>query len=80
MTFLAEWGDKSQIATIALGAARDWRGVIFGAILGHALCTGIAILGGRVMSSRISERQVLLASGVLFLWFCVGLADHEPEP
>ena len=27
MTFLAEWGDRSQIATIALAAAKDLLGV-----------------------------------------------------
>jgi putative Ca2+/H+ antiporter (TMEM165/GDT1 family) len=34
MTFLAEWGDRSQIATIALGANQDPIAVSIGAILG----------------------------------------------
>ena len=33
MTFLAEWGDRSQIATIALAAAKDPYGVVAGGVV-----------------------------------------------
>ena len=69
MTFLAEWGDRSQIATIALAAQKDPVGVTVGGILGHAICTGIAVLGGKIMAARISERNVSFTGGVLFLIF-----------
>lgn len=39
MTFLAEWGDRSQIATIALGASYSLIMVTIGACLGHFVCT-----------------------------------------
>lgn len=71
LTFLAEWGDRSQIATIALAAAKDPYGVNAGAILGHSLCTGGAVLGGRLMAARIEERTVTGLSGVIFLCFGV---------
>jgi len=71
LTFLAEWGDRSQIATIALAAAKDPFGVTLGGILGHSFCTGLAVVGGRMIAARISERQVLLCGGVLFLLFAV---------
>jgi len=40
MTFLEEWGDRSQIATIALAASYNLFLVTAGGLLGHFLCTG----------------------------------------
>lgn len=71
LTFLAEWGDRSQIATIALAAAKDPIGVTAGGILGHSMCTGLAVVGGKVLAGRISERNVLIVGGLLFLAFAV---------
>ena len=71
LTFLAEWGDRSQIATIALASAKDPIGVTLGGILGHGMCTGLAVLGGRLLATRISERTVAIAGGALFLVFAV---------
>lgn len=69
LTFLAEWGDRSQIATIALAAAKDPVGVTIGGCLGHSICTGMAILGGRMLASRISEKSVAFYGGLTFLVF-----------
>lgn len=69
LTFLAEWGDRSQIATIALAAARDPYAVTIGGILGHAICTGAAVLGGSIISERVSMRTVSVIGGSLFLLF-----------
>mmetsp|Transcript_9946 Transcript_9946/g.27812 ORF Transcript_9946/g.27812 Transcript_9946/m.27812 type:complete len:257 (-) Transcript_9946:91-861(-) len=71
LTFLAEWGDRSQIATIALAAAKDPLGVTLGGIVGHSCCTSLAVLGGRVIATRISERVVLGMGGSLFIAFAV---------
>lgn len=69
LTFVAEWGDRSQIATIALAAAKDPYGVTFGACFGHSLCTGMAVVGGRMLASKISERTVSFWGGIIFLAF-----------
>lgn len=69
LTFVAEWGDRSQIATIALAAAKNPYGVTVGGCLGHSLCTGLAVLGGRMLAARISEKTVSQWGGVLFLIF-----------
>jgi putative Ca2+/H+ antiporter (TMEM165/GDT1 family) len=69
ITFLAEWGDRSQIATIGLAASSDPVGVTIGGIVGHAVCTGAAVIGGRHMAEHISERAVAIAGGVLFCLF-----------
>jgi putative Ca2+/H+ antiporter (TMEM165/GDT1 family) len=69
LTFLAEWGDRSQIATIALAAHRNLHGVVLGATFGHLLCTGLAVVGGRLVAHKIPERFIALCGGVLFLIF-----------
>lgn len=71
LTFLAEWGDRTQIATIALAAGNNPVGVTTGAILGHAICAGIAVIGGRMLAGRISERTLTFVGGGLFLIFGV---------
>lgn len=69
ITFFGEWGDKSQIATIGLAADANPVGVVLGGILGQALCTSAAVLGGKGLASQISEKMVALSSGLLFLAF-----------
>lgn len=69
LIFVAEWGDRSMLATIALGAVQSPLGVAGGAIVGHAVATLIAVIGGAVLSKHISERTVAFLSGVLFLVF-----------
>lgn len=69
LTFLGEWGDRSQIATIAMAAGSDYWWVIIGTVLGHSLCTALAVLGGRLLASKISVKQVTLGGGLLFLIF-----------
>jgi len=69
LTFIAEWGDRTQIATIALAASNNWLGVTIGAILGHGICSAIAVLGGRMIAGRISERAITAIGGSLFLLF-----------
>ncbi|XP_076321133.1 putative divalent cation/proton antiporter TMEM165 isoform X2 [Tachypleus tridentatus] len=56
MTFLAEWGDRSQLTTIILAAREDAVGVTLGATVGHAICTLLAVLGGRIIAQKISVR------------------------
>ncbi|KAG1836032.1 hypothetical protein DFJ58DRAFT_191459 [Suillus subalutaceus] len=71
LTFLGEWGDRSQIATIVLGAAHNVYLVALGTVLGHACCTALAVVGGRYVSSKISVKHVTLGGAVLFLIFGV---------
>ena len=41
-----------------LAASIDMVGVSLGGILGHAICTGVAVLGGRQMAAHIREKTV----------------------
>lgn len=69
LTFMAEWGDRTQIATIALAAGNNPIGVTVGAILGHSICALIAVSCGKMLAGKISERQLTLIGGCLFLIF-----------
>ncbi|GAX43002.1 hypothetical protein NIES4075_40110 [Tolypothrix sp. NIES-4075] len=71
LTFMAEWGDRTQFATIALAASKNAFGVTLGAILGHSICAVIAVSCGRLIAGRISERQLTLIGGCLFIVFGV---------
>jgi hypothetical protein len=147
LTFLAEWGDRSQIATIALAAAKDpfggmhppaadpplllflrvttlccgchsvplkhlrrstlghtvlirshtpcglssglpssspacllcYAAVTLGGIIGHSLCTGLAVIGGRLLASRLSEKTVAFSGGILFFLFAIHSLFTGPE-
>ncbi|TDL21206.1 UPF0016-domain-containing protein [Rickenella mellea] len=69
LTFLGEWGDRSQIATIALGAAHNIYIVTLGTVLGHSCCTALAVIGGRYVSTKISVKHVTLGGSILFIVF-----------
>lgn len=69
MTFLAEWGDRSQITTIVLGTTNDPYGVTAGGCLGHFICTGCACIGGRMIAQKISIRNITLLGGIVFILF-----------
>jgi Ca2+/H+ antiporter, TMEM165/GDT1 family len=71
LTFLAEWGDRTQITTIGLAASQNTLGVTTGAILGHTICALIAVIGGRLVAGKISERLITAIGGALFLVFAV---------
>ena len=78
MTFLAEWGDRSQFATIALAASENVYSVISAGIIGHGICTGIAVLGGRMIAQKISVRTVTAIGGIVFLGFAVTALILDP--
>jgi len=71
LTFLGEWGDRSQIATIALGATHNVYLVTLGTVIGHSACTGLAVIAGRYISTKISVKHVTLGGAALFLIFGV---------
>lgn len=77
LTFLAEWGDRSQIATITLATSLNAYGVTLGAIIGHAICTGTAVLGGQLLALKISQRTVAFSGAALFLIFAVNNLLHS---
>ena len=71
LTFVAEWGDRTQIATITLAAAHHPGAVVVGAVLGHAVCAAIATNCGRWLCGRVSEHTLTALGGGLFLLFAM---------
>jgi putative Ca2+/H+ antiporter (TMEM165/GDT1 family) len=69
LTFVAEGGDRTQLATITLASANNPYGVLVGAILGHAICAAIAVTCGKLIAGRISERLLTALGGILFIGF-----------
>eukprot|EP01134_Creolimax_fragrantissima_P002172 CFRG2172T1 len=79
MTFLAEWGDRSQITTVVLAARENPFGVAIGGTIGHAVCTSLAVVGGRMLAQRISVKTVTIAGGIVFLIFAVLSVAQGPD-
>lgn len=69
LTFLGEWGDRSQISTIALAAANNMYWVTLGVVIGHSMCTFVAVMGGRYLATKISVKTVTYTGATLFIMF-----------
>lgn len=66
---LAELGDKTMLATVALASDRNWLGVWLGATAGMVLADAVAIAAGMVLHRRLPEHLLHTAAGLLFLAF-----------
>lgn len=71
LCFLAEWGDRSQLAIIPMAASGNVYGVVSGAILGHSICTLLAVVAGSLIAYKLSVRYITLMGGLLFMGFCI---------
>lgn len=66
---LAELGDKTMLATVALASDHNWAGVWIGATAGMVLADGVAIAVGALLHKRLPERFLHRMASVLFLLF-----------
>jgi Ca2+/H+ antiporter, TMEM165/GDT1 family len=66
--FVAELGDKTQLATLSLsaGASSKWL-VFFGAALALVATTALAVLGGDLVSRAIPPSWIRRAAGAIFI-------------
>ena len=72
--FLAELGDKTQLATMALSGSRSARWTIFLASATALVCSSaLAVLAGGFLARHVSPLLVQRAAGGLFLVFGVWL-------
>ncbi|MEN6566182.1 MAG: TMEM165/GDT1 family protein [Veillonellales bacterium] len=80
--FMAEMGDKTQLATVALAAQFNTiLPVWLGTTTGMMLADGIGILIGIVLGKRIPERVVKWTAAIIFILFGIfGLYESIPKP
>jgi len=71
--FIAELGDKTQLATLLFASDRasDKRIVFLGAALALVLAAGIATLAGDLLARQLDEKVLHRVSGAMFI--AVGL-------
>lgn len=63
---LAELGDKTMFATIALASRHHWLGVWIGSTLGLVAADVLAIAVGMLLHRQLPERFLRVAAGLLF--------------
>lgn len=67
--FMAELGDKTQLATVVFAADRNvgaWT-VFIGASLALVATSALGVLAGGALSAVINPRHLVLAAGVAFI-------------
>ncbi len=68
--FVAEFGDKTQLATLSLAAQyQSPLSVLFGATLAILLADGIGIIIGAVFCRRIPQHKLKWLSAIIFVLF-----------
>jgi len=77
--FLAEMGDKTQLATIALGARYASTVLVtFGSTVGMMASNALAIFLGERMLKRIPMKWVRIAACILFMVFGIAILIGTP--
>jgi putative Ca2+/H+ antiporter (TMEM165/GDT1 family) len=67
MIFLAEWGDKTQIASALFATMYDAWLVLVGTLSALALLSVMAVFLGQFIVARIDKRTISKAAGTLFI-------------
>ena len=67
-TFLAEFGDRTQLALLALAAGPNLstESIFTGAVSANIVLAVAAVTSGKYLKKRISHKRICLISGALF--------------
>jgi putative Ca2+/H+ antiporter (TMEM165/GDT1 family) len=78
--FIAEMGDKTQLATVTLAAKyQSVIPVLIGTTIGMLIADAIGIVIGIVLGKRIPERLVKWVAALIFIFFGIyGLYEYLP--
>lgn len=71
LLIVSEIGDKSEITTIAIAALYDLTGVLVGTMLAYVCTIIMAIALGKFISKYITETQMNMIGGIIFLLFAM---------
>jgi putative Ca2+/H+ antiporter (TMEM165/GDT1 family) len=71
LIFLAEFGDKTQIAVAGLGSTSEPSAVWAGATAALAVTSILGVLAGRALLKRLPLKWIHRISGVLFLLLAI---------
>ncbi|THU67650.1 hypothetical protein C4D60_Mb05t26950 [Musa balbisiana] len=63
---------------LELATHKNAIGVAVGATLGHTICTSLAVVGGSMLASKISQKTVATIGGLLFLGFSLSSYFYPP--
>ncbi len=75
LIFLAELGDKTQLAVLATSAGnKSWLAVLLGAVFALAASTVIAVVVGLLLNKTLPEKWIQAAAAALFIIFGLVLA------
>lgn len=80
MIFLAEFGDKTQIAIAGLSAAEPPLPVWFGASVALAMTSAAGIWAGKTVLRKVPQRTMNMIGGGLFLAFAAFAAFKAVPP
>jgi putative Ca2+/H+ antiporter (TMEM165/GDT1 family) len=67
--FLAELGDKTMLATVALATKQGLVGTWAGSTAGMVAADALAILVGRQLGARLPERAIRIGASTMFVVF-----------
>ena len=79
--FIAEWGDRTQVAMITLHSSAPWVPVCLGSLVAFLVLTLSAVLAARLLQqAKLSERVILAVSACSFLLFAaLAFRDGQME-
>lgn len=77
--FMAELGDKTQLATLALASGRSRWAVFLGSALALVTTSALAVLGGDVVARVVPPHYIKRGAGVLFVALGVLFLIAKPE-
>jgi len=75
--FLAELGDKTQLAVITLCSRHNWKVVLSGAMLSFTLIDGLSVLVGRGIAEVVPLFWIQIIGGVMFIAFGLYILLHK---